>query len=143
VVGIDGRYLLKTVNSDYDGPNIGLDRFYLYEEPSNAATTCVKDRCSVTFRLGLKSGGSKRYTLKADPEREGTYVGTSSGQIDCPPGTGGRNIPSSERIAVRAGSVTKIGERQVAGRLSLYATLTARCDDPAKYVATLRGPRQP
>jgi hypothetical protein len=143
VVGIDGRYLLKTVKDDYDGPDIGVQRFYAYEEPSNAATTCVNDRCSVKFRLGLKSGGSKPYTLKADPARQRTYVGTSTGQIDCPPGTGGRHIPSRERIAVRTGSVTKISGRQVAGRLTAYVTITARCDEPAKYVATLRGPRQP
>jgi len=154
VVGVDGRYLLKTVNTDYDGPGVsveGVDRFSSYEEPSNAATTCVAKRCSVLLRFGLNSGGSKAYTLRADPNRQRTYVGTGTGQLEC--GGGGRpptKVPSRERIAVRAGSPTKIGDRQVAGRLSLYATITARCPDIAgtgmealRLVATLRGPREP
>ena len=145
VVGIDGRYLLQAVSSDYEGQDSG-DRFFSYEEPSSAATKCGEDRCSVTFRLGVKSGGSKTYILRADPEREGTYVGTGSG-----PGTcvyRDRVVPSRERIAVRGGSVQDIDGRQVAGRLGVYITTTARCDGrvqpdtPAKSVVTLRGPRQ-
>ncbi len=156
VVGVDGRYLLKTVNTDYDGPGVsveGVDRFSSYEEPSNATTTCVAKRCSVLLRFGLKSGGSKAYTLRADPNRQRTYVGTGTGQLECGGfGGGGRRtkVQSRERIAVRAGSPTKIGDRQVAGRLSLYATITARCPVTAgtgmealRLVATLRGPREP
>lgn len=79
VVGIDGRYLLKAVNSDYQGQDIG-DRFFSYEEPSHAATRCAGDRCSVAFRLGLKSGGSKTYTLsrsrsRGDIRRHGERTG--------------------------------------------------------------------
>ena len=79
VVGVDGRYLLKTVNTDFDGQDIGTKRFYAYEEPSTAVTKCVGQRCAVTFRLGLKSGGSKAYTLLADPARDQTYVGYRPG----------------------------------------------------------------
>ncbi len=150
VVGVDGRYLLKTINTDFDGQNIGVDRLYAYEEPSNAATKCVGRRCAVTFRFGLKSGGSKAYTLRADPGRDRTYVGTGRGQVECLDDRHTK-VPSRERIAVRAGSPTKLGDRQVAGRLSLYATITARCPhvtagegiQAVRFVATLRGPREP
>lgn len=150
VVGVDGRYLLKTVKSSYKNQDIGVERFYAYEEPSTAVTKCVGGRCAVTFRLGLKSGGSKAYTLPADPGRDRTYVGTGRGQVECAD-DGRTNVQSRERIAVRAGSPTKIGERQVAGRLSLYATITARCpnviagegNQAVRFVATLRGPREP
>ena len=98
-------------------------RFPLHEEASNAATKCVEDRCSVTFRLGLKSGGSKTYRLHADPEREGTYVGTGSGQVTCV--YRDRVVPSRECIAVRGGPVQLIDRRKVAGRLGVYIT-TAR-----------------
>jgi hypothetical protein len=148
VVGVDGRYLLKTVKTDYDKQNVGVERLYAYEEPSNAVTSCVAERCSVTLRLGLKSGGSKPYTLRADPARERTYVGTGTGRVECldPKHT---RVPSRERIAVRAGSATTIGRRQVAGRLSLYATIAASCpaiagtgNEAVRFVATLRGPRE-
>ena len=149
VVGVDGRYLLKTVNTDFDGQNIGVARFSAYEEPSNAATKCVAKRCSVLLRFGLKSGGSKAYTLRADPGRDRTYVGTGRGQVECLDDSHTK-VQSRERIAVRAGSPTKIGDRQVAGRLSLYATITASCPVTAgtgvqalRLVATLRGPREP
>jgi len=147
VVGVDGRYLLTAVKSASDKQDIGA-RFFSYEEPSNAVTTCAGARCSVTFRLGLKSGGSKPYTLRAAPGRESTYVGTGTGTIKC---LDSKNTPapSRERIAVRAGSAEKIGGRQVAGRLSAYITLTARCpvligtgDEAVKAVITLRGPRE-
>ena len=149
VIGVDGRYLLETVGSDYDGQNIstklGFGRFY--KESSNAATTCVARRCSVLFRLGLQSGGSKAYTLRADPGRQRTYVGTGTGQVECADDRDTK-VQSRERIAVRAGSATKIGGRQVAGRLSLYATITARCPrsiatgSAVRLVFTLRGPRE-
>ncbi len=140
VVGVDGRYLLETANQASEGANIG-DRFFSYEEPSNAVTTCSDATCSVEFRLGLKSGGSKAYTLEADAEREGTYVGTFKGQVEC---AGEGRVPSRERIAVRAGSATEVRGRQVAGRLSVFITTTATCDErPAKSVVTLRGPREP
>jgi hypothetical protein len=148
VVGVDGRYLLKTVSTDYDKQNIGVQRFSAYEEPSTATTDCGGGRCSVTFRLGLKSGGTKAYTLRADAARKLTYVGTGRGQIECLD-SNRTKAPSRERIAVRAGSPTKIGGREVAGRLSLYATITARCPattgtdhQAVRFVATLRGPRQ-
>jgi hypothetical protein len=148
VLGVDGRYRLKTVSTDYDAQNIGVARFSAYEAPSNARTRCVGSRCSVTFRLGLKSGGSKTYTLRADPARERTYVGTGTGQITCLD-THHTRVGSRERIAVRAGSATEIAGRQVAGRLSLYATITARCPaivgtgrQTVRFVATLRGPRE-
>ena len=150
VVGVDGRYLLETVGSDYDSQNIstklGFDNRF-YKESSNAATTCVAKRCSVLFRLGLQSGGSKAYTLRADPGRQRTYVGTGTGQVECA-GDRDTKVQSRERIAVRAGSATKIGGRQVAGRLSLYATITARCPrsiatgSAVRLVFTLRGPRE-
>lgn len=79
----------------------------------------------MTFRLGLPSGGYKPYTLKADPSRERTYVGTAGGQTMCT--VGDRRVSTRERIAVRAGSSTKIGGREVAGRLSAYITIIARC----------------
>ena len=151
VVGVDGRYLLETVGSDFDGQNISTklgfgNRFY--KESSNAATTCVARRCSVLFRLGLQSGGSKAYTLRADPSRQRTYVGTGTGQVECADDRDTK-VQSRERFAVRAGSATKIGGRQVAGRLSLYATITARCpktvgtgEEAVRLVATLRGPRE-
>jgi hypothetical protein len=148
VLGVDGRYRLKTVNTDYDAQNIGVARFSAYEEPSDARTRCVGRRCSVTFRFGLKSGGSKTYTLRADPARERTYVGTGRGQITCLD-TKHTRVGSRERIAVRAGSATEVAGRQVAGRLSLYATITARCPviagtgrQAVRFVATLRGPRE-
>jgi hypothetical protein len=148
VVGVDGRYRLKTVSTDYDKQNIGVERFAAYEEPSTATTDCAGERCSVTFRFGLKSGGTKAYTLRADAARKLTYVGTGRGQIECLD-VHRTKAPSRERIAVRAGSPTKIGGREVAGRLSLYATITARCPattgtdhQTVKFVATLRGPRQ-
>lgn len=141
VVGIDGRYVLEAVKSDFDGQEIG-SRFFSYEEPSNAATTCSGGTCSVELRLGLRSGGSKAYTLAADPERAGTYVGTSKGEVKC--AIGDLRVPSRERVAVRAGSPADVGGRQVAGRLGVYITTTARCDDePARSVVTLRGPREP
>lgn len=150
VVAVDGRYLLKTVKSDYNGQDVGTKRFYAYEEPSTAVTKCVGRRCAVTFRLGLSSGGSKAYTLLADPARDRTYVGTGRGQVECFDDRHTK-VPSRERIAVRAGSPTKIGDRQVAGRLSIYATITARCPnviagegiEVSRSVYTLRGPREP
>jgi hypothetical protein len=148
VVGVDGRYLLKTVSTDYDNQNIGVKRFGAYEEPSTATTKCAGERCSVTFRFGLKSGGTKAYTLRADPARDLTYVGTGRGQIECLDNDRTK-AQSRERIAVRAGSPAKIGGREVAGRISLYATITARCPtttgsehQAVRFVATLRGPRQ-
>ena len=148
VVGVDGRYLLKTISTDYEKQNIGVKRFSFYEEPSTATTRCAGERCSVTFRFGLKSGGTKAYTLRLDPARALTYVGTGRGQIECLDNDRTK-VQSRERLAVRAGSPTKIGGREVAGRLSLYTTITARCPtttgpeaQAVKFVATLRGPRQ-
>ncbi len=71
LVGIDGRYNLRTKGSEDDGPTIST-RFTYYFEPSNATTTCSGGTCSVALRMGVKSGGSKRYTLGADPDRERT-----------------------------------------------------------------------
>jgi len=149
VVGVDGRYQLASVSSDYDKQNIGVARFASYDEPSNASTKCVGERCSVTFRFGLKSGGSKTYTLRADPSRERTYVGTGRGQITCLDNDRTK-VSSRERVAVRAGSATDVGGRQVAGRLSVYVTITAPCpsttgtgEQMARFVTTLRGPREP
>lgn len=77
VVGIDGRYMLRSFKNTGNGPP---DGFQNYDEPVNAVTTCTGGACSVKFRVGLTAGGSKTYTLTADPERERTYVGTATGQ---------------------------------------------------------------
>lgn len=145
VVGVDGRYMLKTVNTDQqvgylENRNWTSD---YYEESANAATKCDEGRCSVSLRLGLDSGGSKAFTLAADPEREGTYVGTADGQIKCI--AEDRVMPSRERVAVRTGSAKDISGRQVAGRLTVFITTTTRCEDGdrAKEIDLLRGPRQP
>lgn len=152
VVGVDGRYLLKTDNSDYDEQNIGpryLNTIF-GRDPSHAATKCVGKRCSVTLRLALLSGGFKAYTLPADPARQRTYVGTGRGPIECLDDKK-TVVPYRQRVAVRAESPKDIAGRQVAGRLSVYITTRARCknvingkpDQSVKTVYTLRGPRQP
>lgn len=143
VIGIDGSYLLKSVKSDSQRGYI-RDKFGYYEERSNATTKCDGAGCSVTFRLGLNSGGFKSFTLTAAPGREGTYIGTAKAQAECIT-EGGDSVPTRERVAVRGGAVKDVNGRQVASRLSVYVTTTAvKCgNDPAKIISLLRGPRQP
>lgn len=140
VVGIDGRYNLRTKGSEDDGPTIST-RFAYYFEPSNATTTCSGGTCSVALRMGLKSGGSKRYTLEADPGRERTYLGASASRAECFPD---RPVAARERLALRATAVEDVRGRQVAKRIDLFVTTTARCDgEAAREVVTLRGSREP
>ncbi len=140
VVGIDGRYNLRTKGSEDDGPTIST-RFTYYFEPSNATTTCSGGTCSVALRMGVKSGGSKRYTLEADPDRERTYLGASASRAECFPD---RPVPARERLALRATAVEDVRGRQVAKRIDVFVTTTARCDgEAAREVVTLRGSREP
>lgn len=140
VVGIDGRYALRFKKSQNSGATIST-RFAYYFEPSDATTTCSSDMCSVALRMGLKSGGSKRYTLNLDPARERTYLGTSPSRAKCFPD---RPVPARERLALRATAVADVRGRQVAERIDLFVTTTARCDGKAaREVVTLRGSRQP
>ncbi|MGI8730106.1 MAG: hypothetical protein ACR2LK_08985 [Solirubrobacteraceae bacterium] len=140
VVGIDGRYLLEVVKSDADR-FVSSDLVFGEERSVNTTTKCAGASCSVAFRFGLRSGGFKPYSLAADPDREGTYVGTGKGQAECPDS---ETVPSRQRIAVRGGSVKDIGGRKVAGRLSVFITNTLRCDgELKKKIDLLRGPRQP
>ena len=141
VVGVDGRYLLEVVNTDSPDGYVGNQITAGNERSVNTTTKCGGARCSVAFRLGLRSGGFKSYSLGADPDREGTYIGTGKGQAEC---LDDSKVPSRQRIAVRGGSVKDIGGRKVAGRLSVFITTTIRCDgELAKKVDLLRGPRQP
>jgi len=141
VVGIDGRYLLEVVNTDSPDGYVGNQITEGNERSVNTTTKCVGARCSVAFRLGLRSGGFKSYSLGADPDREGTYIGTGKGQAEC---LDDSKVPSRQRIAVRGGTVKDIGGRKVADRLSVFITTTIRCDgELAKKVDLLRGPRQP
>ena len=140
VVGIDGRYALRFKKSQNSGETIST-RFAYYFEPSDATTTCSSGVCSVALRMGLKSGGSKRYTLKSDPARERTYLGTSASRAECFPD---RPVPARERLALRATAVEDVRGRQVAKRIDLFVTTTARCDGKAAgEVVALRGSRQP
>ena len=141
VVGIDGRYLLDVVNTDSPDGYVNNQIFKRDDKSVNTTTKCVGARCSVAFRLGLRSGGFKSYSLAADPDREGTYIGTGKGQAEC---LDDSKVPSRQRIAVRGGSVKDIGGRKIAGRLSVFITTTIRCDGELnKKVDLLRGPRQP
>ena len=141
VVGIDGRYLLEVVSTDTPDGYVNNQIFKSNERSVNTTTKCAGASCSVAFRLGLRSGGFKSYSLAAAPDREGTYIGTGKGQAEC---LDNSKMPSRQRIAVRGGSVKDIGGRKVAGRLSVFITTTLRCDgELVKKVDLLRGPRQP
>lgn len=135
VVGLDGTYLLTEADANCSGRNfnctpIAENRYEETEDAqerrARATTTCSSSGdCTVRFGLGLNSGGEKIYELEADPDREGTYVGTATGQADC--GSGGATRPTKERVSARAASTTDATGRVVADRLDVFLTIRVTC----------------
>ncbi len=143
VVGIDGRYAFRYKGSQDSGEDIRT-RFKYYSETARAVTTCSGDKCSVALRMDVESGGSKRYTLEADPESEQTYRGTSTSQVECVGVSDLGSVPAREGLAVRATAVKDVRGRQVAQRIDVFVTTTTRCQGkPAREVTTLRASREP
>ncbi len=143
VVGLDGRYAFR-YKGNQDSGELIRTRFQYYDKTAKAATTCSGDKCSVALRMDVKSGGSKRYTLEADPESEQTYRGTSTSQVKCLLVSDVDPVPARERLAVRATAVKDVRGRKVAQRIDVFVTTTTRCQGkPAREVTTLRASREP
>jgi hypothetical protein len=142
VVAADGKYRMRTRKSDYTGENIAVDDSFPSDSEWVFTTTCEGTECALAMRRELGSGAFKNVTLGPDPDREGVYVGTTSGTTGC--ATGARS-PTKQRYSVRLTAPEQVNGRLTAKRMDVYFTEVARScklSSLARGVVSWRGNRE-
>jgi hypothetical protein len=96
------------------------------------------------MRRELGSGAFKNVTLEADRDRDGVYVGTTTGTTGC--ATGARS-PTKQRYSVRLTAPEQVNGRLTAKRkrMDVYFTEVARgcrLSSLARGVVSWRGNRE-
>jgi hypothetical protein len=94
------------------------------------------------MRHELGSGAFKNVTLRPDPDREGVYVGTTSGTTGC---ANDARSPTKQRYSVRLTAPEQVNGRLTAKRMDVYFTEVARgcrLSSLARGVVSWRGNRE-